>query len=53
MLKNFREFKEVEEALLKPLDNEEKAAFDNSCIADVYRITNGSPYEINLIAHYM
>jgi tetratricopeptide (TPR) repeat protein len=50
---NFREFKEVEEALLKPLDDEEKAAFDNSCIPDVYRITNGSPYEINLIAHYM
>jgi len=52
-VENFKEFKEVEEALLKPLDDEEKAAFDNSCIADVYGITNGSPYEINLIAHYM
>jgi len=53
VVENFKEFKEVEEALIKPLNDEEKAAFDMSCIADIYRITNGSPYEINLIAHYM
>jgi tetratricopeptide (TPR) repeat protein len=51
-VENFK-FEEVEEALLKPLNDEEKAAFDKSCIVDIYRITNGSPYEINLIAHYM
>jgi tetratricopeptide (TPR) repeat protein len=52
-VENFKKFEEVEEALLKPLNDEEKAAFDKSCIADIYRITNGSPYEINLVAHYM
>jgi hypothetical protein len=52
-VENFKKFEEVEEALLKPLNDEEKVAFDKSCIADIYRITNGSPYEINLIAHFM
>jgi tetratricopeptide (TPR) repeat protein len=52
-VENFKKFEEVEEALLKPLNDEEKVAFNKSCFADIYRITNGSPYEINLVAHYM
>jgi tetratricopeptide (TPR) repeat protein len=52
-VENFKKFEEVEETLLKPLDDEEKASFDKSCIVDIYGITNGSPYEIKLIAHYM
>ena len=52
-VENFKEFKETEECLLKPLNDAEKEAFDRTCIADIHRITNGSPYEINLIAHYM
>lgn len=52
-VENFKEFKETEECLLKPLNDAEKEAFDRTCIADIHRISNGSPYEINLIAHYM
>lgn len=50
---NFKDIKETEECLLKPLDEKEKKFFDRACIGEIHRITNGSPYEINLIAHYM
>jgi len=52
-VENFKEFKETEECLLKPLNDAEKEAFDRTCITDIHRISNGSSYEINLIAHYM
>jgi len=50
---NFKNIKETEECLIKPLSEEEKKAFDQTCIGEIHQITNGSPYEINLIAHYM
>jgi len=52
-VQNFKNIKETEECLLKPLTEEEKEIFDRACIRDIHQITNGSPYEINLIAHYM
>ncbi len=52
-VENFKEIKETEECLLKPLNEEEKEAFDRACIGEIHRITNGTPYEINLIAHHM
>ncbi len=52
-VENFKNIKETEECLLKPLNEEEKEAFDRACIGEIYSITNGTPYEINLIAHYM
>lgn len=52
-VENFRNIKETEECLLKPLNEDEKEAFDRSCIVEIHNITNGTPYEINLIAHYM
>jgi len=50
---NFKGIKETEEGLLKPLDEEEKKAFDGACIGEIHHVTNGNPYEINLIAHHM
>jgi len=52
-VENFRNVKETEECLLKPLTDEEKGAFDRACIGEIHAISHGSPYEINLIAHYM
>jgi len=52
-VENFKDIKETEECLLKPLDEDEKKIFDHTCIHEIHQITNGSPYEINLIAHYM
>jgi len=52
-VENFRDIRETEECLLKPLSEEERKFFDRMCIVDIHRLTNGSPYEINLVAHYM
>jgi tetratricopeptide (TPR) repeat protein len=52
-VENFKNVKETEECLLKPLTDEEKRAFDRSCIGEIHAITHGTPYEINLIAYYM
>jgi len=52
-VENFKNIKETEECLLKPLDKKEKNNFDRTCLGDIHRLANGSPYEINLIAHYM
>jgi len=50
---NFKNIKETKECILKPLNEEERKCVDQTSIADIHRITNGSPYEINLICHYM
>ncbi len=52
-VENFKNAKETEECLLKPLADKEKKVFDQSCIGGIHAITNGSPYEINLVAHFM
>jgi len=52
-VENFKDPKDTEECLLKPLSEEEKKAFDQACIGEIHHITSGSPYEINLIAHFM
>ncbi len=52
-VENFKNVKETEECLLKPLTSEGKRAFDHACIGEIHAITHGTPYEINLIAHYM
>jgi tetratricopeptide (TPR) repeat protein len=52
-VENFKNVKETEESLLKPIADKEKRAFDRAYIGDIHAITNGAPYEINLIAHHM
>lgn len=52
-IENFKDIRDTEECLLKPLTGEERKFFDRTCIPDIHRLTNGSPYEINLVAHYM
>jgi hypothetical protein len=52
-VENFKNIGETEECLFKPLADKERRAFDRACIGDIHAITNGTPYEINLIAHHM
>jgi tetratricopeptide (TPR) repeat protein len=52
-VENFKNAKETEECLLKPLADKEKRVFDQACIGGIHAITNGSPYEINLVGHFM
>jgi len=52
-LNNFTSVDETKECLINPLSIDEKKKFNFNCIRDIHNITNGSPYEINLMAHYM
>jgi tetratricopeptide (TPR) repeat protein len=52
-IENFKSLRETEECLIKPLDEGERKALNKACIREIHQITGGSPYEINLVAHYM
>ncbi len=52
-VENFKNVKETEECLLKPLADKEKRVFDQACIGEIHAITNGAPYEVTLIGHFM
>lgn len=43
----------TKKCILAPLEEEEQEDVDNASIPDVHELTGGSPYEINLVAHYM
>lgn len=51
-VENF-DFKETEECILKPLTEEERKILNRGSIGEIYWLTGGLPYEVNLISHYM
>ncbi len=52
-IENFKDLNETKECILKPLDEEEAKIVDQNSIAEIHLFTGGSPYEINLVSHYM
>lgn len=50
---NFKSLDETKECILKPLAKGEVKIVDASSVAEIHSFTGGSPYEINLVAHYM
>lgn len=52
-LEPFEEPEKTRECIEKPLSKEEIEDLDDQCIGEIHRITGGSPYEINLVAHHM
>jgi len=50
---NFKNVTETRECILKPLSKDEKKLVDNNSIFEIHSFTGGSPYEVNLVAHYM
>lgn len=50
---NFKTFEETKECILKPLNEDEAKIVDLGSVAEIHSFTGGSPYEINLVAHYM
>lgn len=52
-VKNFEDFAETEECVFKPLDEEEKKKVDTESLQELHRLSNGMPYEVNLISHFM
>lgn len=52
-LQGFRDVKETENCILLPLTEADKALFDYTAIDEIHRLTNGNPYEIQLVSFYM
>lgn len=52
-LESFEEVGNTQKTLLQPLSEQLEEEFDESCVNDVHQISDGSPYEIQLIAHHM
>ena len=50
---NFNSLDETKDCILKPLGDSEKALVDLNSVIDVHLISNGNPYEIQLMSHYM
>jgi len=52
-VENFKNYDETKECVLKPLVEEEKKRVDEGSIREIQYFTGGSPYEVNLVSHYM
>lgn len=52
-VKNFEDFEETKECVLKPLEEEEKKKVDTGSLQELHRLSNGMPYEVKLISHFM
>ena len=50
---NFKTLEETKECILKPLNEDEAKIVDLGSVVEIHSFTGGSPYEINLVAHYM
>ncbi len=53
LVENFRTIEETRDGLLKPLSEEETKRLDFASVIEIHELTNGNPYEVNLIAHFM
>jgi len=52
-VKNFVNHNETKECIIKRLSDEEKKLINDGTIAEIHSLTNGNPYEIQLISHFM
>lgn len=52
-VKNFENLEETKECVLKPLEEEEKKKVDTGGLQELHRLSNGMPYEVKLISHFM
>jgi len=52
-LASFETPEETRECIVNPLSEADEEELDDQCIGEIHKITDGSPYEINLIAHHM
>ena len=52
-VENFKSYEETKECVLKPLTEEEKKLVDEPSVVEIQYFTGGSPYEVNLVSHYM
>ncbi|WP_336358240.1 tetratricopeptide repeat protein [Haloarcula sp. CGMCC 1.6347] len=50
---DFEDIEKTEECIKKPLSSDRREQIERDTVAQIHRITGGSPYEINLISHHM
>lgn len=50
---NFRSVEETKDCILKPLTEEERDLVNQSSIVEIHQISNGNPYEVQLLCHFM
>lgn len=50
---NFRSIEETKDCILKPLTKEERTLVNQSSIVEIHQISNGNPYEVQLLSHFM
>jgi len=50
---NFRAVEATKDCILKPLIKEERKLVNQSSIAEIHQISNGNPYEVQLLSHFM
>lgn len=49
----FESYEKAKECIVNPLNEEEKDNIDEKSIYEIYNLTGGSPYEINLLCYHM
>lgn len=52
-VENFKNYEETKDCVLRPLIEEEKKLVDEASIFEIHYFTAGSPYEVNLVSHFM
>jgi len=52
-VKDFQSRDETLECILMPLSKKERKSFHEETARDIHTLTRGSPYEINLVSHFM
>jgi len=50
---NFHSVEETKDCVLKPLTKKERNLVNQSSIAEIHQISNGNPYEVQLLSHFM
>ena len=50
---NFPSIEETKDCVLKPLTSEERSIVNLGSIAELHLISNGNPYEVQLLSHFM
>jgi tetratricopeptide (TPR) repeat protein len=50
---NFPSVVETKDCVLKPLTDEEKKLVNEGSIGEIHTISNGNPYEVQLLSHFM
>lgn len=52
-VENFKNWEETKECIVKRLSDNEKKLISDGTISEIHQITQGIPYEVQLISHFM